>query len=401
MRMIIKVIDAIMGVGKTEFAIQLMNEDSGNRYIYITPFLDEVERVKNSCIGSNFVEPKNLGSGKRKSLKELLIRKKNIVSTHALFSLADDETIELLKLGNYVLILDEVMDVISVVDISIDDVMLLLDEKMLLEKDKDIVIWNKEFSEYSGKFNFIKMMAEKNRLIKVGENILFWRFPADVFEAFSEVYVMTYLFNAQIQKYYYDLYDIEYSYYDIEKNKDGYYIAATPEIDRRGKEKIRSLLNIEKSNLNEIGERDFSLSYSYYMKNRNNYAVMKAIKNNIYNYFHNMLESKTESNMWTCFLESKNLLSGSGYTKGFVVHNCRATNYYREKSNLAYMVNRFVNPIVLKFFNDRNVKIDQGLFALSEMLQWIWRSRIRERKSINIYIPSKRMRGLLQKWLET
>lgn len=35
-------------------------------------------------------------------------------------------------------------------------------------------------------------------------------------------------------------------------------------------------------------------------------------------------------------------------------------------------------------------------YALSEMIQWIFRSRIRNNESINIYIPSSRMRNLLQ-----
>lgn len=397
----IKVIDAIMGAGKTEYAIQLMNEDVNNRYIYVTPFLNEVERVRNSCSDRNFIEPKQLGNGKLKSLKEILYLQKNIVTTHALFGMADDEVIELLKIGNYVLILDEVMDVISVVDISVDDVRLLFDEKMLIEKDKDRLDWNTEFKNYRGRFNFIKTMAEKNRLIKVGDTILFWRFPADIFEAFSEVYVMTYLFGAQIQKYYYDLYGIDYSYYDIEKDKNRYYIQPISKVEGRSLEKIRNCLNILDFNLNEIGDKDYSLSYNYYMKNKNNKLIMGLIKNNIYNYFHNVIKGNSDENMWTCFLENKPKLKGKGYTKGFVVYNCRATNYYREKSNLAYMVNRFVNPIILKFFQDRNVKIDQDLFALSEMLQWIWRSRIREGKRINLYIPSKRMRELLQKWLET
>jgi len=33
------------------------------------------------------------------------------------------------------------------------------------------------------------------------------------------------------------------------------------------------------------------------------------------------------------------------------------------------------------------------------MLQWIFRSSIRDNKPINIYIPSSRMRNLLVKWL--
>ena len=44
--------------------------------------------------------------------------------------------------------------------------------------------------------------------------------------------------------------------------------------------------------------------------------------------------------------------------------------------------------------------MDQDGYALSEMLQWIWRSAIRDGKEINLYIPSKRMRTLLTDWID-
>jgi hypothetical protein len=43
--------------------------------------------------------------------------------------------------------------------------------------------------------------------------------------------------------------------------------------------------------------------------------------------------------------------------------------------------------------------IDKDIFALSEMVQFIWRSAIRNEQQINVYIPSKRMRNLLEQWL--
>ena len=38
-----------MGSGKTESAITQMNEDLDSRYIFVTPYLSEVERIKNGC----------------------------------------------------------------------------------------------------------------------------------------------------------------------------------------------------------------------------------------------------------------------------------------------------------------------------------------------------------------
>ena len=48
---------------------------------------------------------------------------------------------------------------------------------------------------------------------------------------------------------------------------------------------------------------------------------------------------------------------------------------------------------------DVGYPIDDDRFALAEMLQWIWRSRIRKGEEIKLAIISKRMRELFLKWL--
>lgn len=53
-------------------------------------------------------------------------------------------------------------------------------------------------------------MALNNNLIYFKDNILIWNFPSDVFAIFNEVYILTYMFDAQIQRYYYDVNNIKY-----------------------------------------------------------------------------------------------------------------------------------------------------------------------------------------------
>ena len=43
--------------------------------------------------------------------------------------------------------------------------------------------------------------------------------------------------------------------------------------------------------------------------------------------------------------------------------------------------------------------IEENKYALSYLIQWLFRSAIRDDKPINIYIPSRRMRELLISWL--
>ena len=103
--------------------------------------------------------------------------------------------------------------------------------------------------------------------------------------------------------------------------------------------------------------------------------------------------------MWTCFKKNQDQLEGSRYKKGFVDCTSRATNQYRHKTHLAYCINSFIDPFIQNYFLKHDIYIDEDLYALSNLLQWIFRSAIRDGEKIFIYIPSKRMRTLLQNWL--
>ena len=78
----------------------------------------------------------------------------------------------------------------------------------------------------------------------------------------------------------------------------------------------------------------------------------------------------------------------------------RASNEYRERTAVAYLVNKYFNPVIKNFFISKGIQVDEDGYALSEMLQFLWRSGIRDGKRITVYIPSKRMRNLLKKWIE-
>ena len=112
------------------------------------------------------------------------------------------------------------------------------------------------------------------------------------------------------------------------------------------------------------------------------------------------MNSKSKFNIWTTFKDYRKQLSGDGYSRGFLFLNARAMNDYRDKNVLVYSINLFLNPLIKGFFQDHGVVVDEDGYALSEMLQWIWRSAIRDGGEIWIYIPSRRMRELLQEWIE-
>jgi hypothetical protein len=90
-----------------------------------------------------------------------------------------------------------------------------------------------------------------------------------------------------------------------------------------------------------------------------------------------------------------------GKAYGFLPFNTRATNAYRNVEALAYPLNIYQHGDVRGYFDERGIATSEDLYAISTLVQWLWRSRIRQepRQSITIYLPSERMRGLFLEWL--
>ncbi len=122
----INIVDAICGSGKTSAAINMINaSDNEQRFLYITPYLDEVNRIIDCCPRKKFRQPEVYGT-KTKGIKYLLENGFNIVSTHALFKNFDTEIINLVRAMNYILVMDEVAEVVETLDISRSDLQIVL-----------------------------------------------------------------------------------------------------------------------------------------------------------------------------------------------------------------------------------------------------------------------------------
>ncbi|AZB43513.1 hypothetical protein CEF21_15050 [Bacillus sp. FJAT-42376] len=393
----IKVIDAIMGSGKTSWAIQHMNENPADKkFIYITPFLTEVARVKGGVANRKFIEP-NLANAERKklrSLKELIVGGYDIVATHSLFQAADDELIELLTGSGYTLILDEVMDVIDYANVNATDIRRLLDTGDI-DLNENKVVWKGD-PEDNSRYMDIRLLAQAGNLFYHRGRFLIWAFPPQVFHTFDEVFVMTYMFSGQTQRYYYDLYRFEYEYQSV-RLVDGRYELCAYNAKAENRTEIMKLIEIYDGKMNAIADRDNALGAGWLR--RADEKTINQFSKNIYNFFSNVAGAKKGEVLWTTLKVREKAMCPKSYKRGtFLACTARATNEYKDRWALAYVFNRFLNPVERAFFEDNNVTVNQNAIAVSDLLQWVWRSRIREGQPIKLYLPSSRMRGLLKAW---
>lgn len=381
-----------MGYGKTSAAINFMNASSG-RFIYITPFLSEVERIYTACSDKRFVSPEARAT-KLCDVKRLIEAGRNIVSTHALFNMFDDETAELIRRGGYTLVMDEVADVVHQIQISDEDLCTLLEKYVSVEGDGKIS-WVAD--EYKGLFEPYKKALKNKQLIHYSDKSAVWLFPIEVFRAFQDVYVLTYMFESQLQRCYFDYYGMEYDKHGVSGDVNlGFRFSEHP-TERDGTEYDTLIRIVDDDRLCDIGEAASALSKTWYV-NADDEALAE-LKKNTQTFFRKRVGCRSSDCLWTTFQDFKSRLTGDGYTKGFLACNARATNQYRQRSTAAYLINRYINPVVKNFFATHGIVTDDEGYALSEMIQWIWRSAIRDGKQINIYIPSRRMRNLLYGWL--
>lgn len=422
------VVDTPMGSGKTIWSHKFIDANRDKNFLFITQYLGEIRRLKRA-LSRNVMVPNDLRSSKFDDIKGLLKvnpnYKKVIGSTHALFKMFDEEMINLIKEGEYVLILDEAMTVIepaegsgAIENIETDDIELLVKGKYVEVREDKSIVWKRE--EYKGVFSELKDLISQKPMYCYRDKYLIWEFPPEIFKAFKEVYVMTYMFESSIMAGYFSKVGINYVKKSIPLNLDeDIELVPFRETDTS---KYAPLIKFYSSRtIGNIESDEYALSYNWYQnrskkkneeEKKNPFDILKS---SLATFFTNEVKKskgskKKEKFMWTTYKSFADKLCGGGYkyyneeesdkeNDTFVSCNCRATNQWIHKKYLAYCVNRYLPPSIRAYFQDNDIPFDEDKYALSEFLQWTWRSRIRDGKEIVLYIPSIRMRRMFYEWL--
>lgn len=410
----INVIDSGCGTGKTSWAIDYMKSNPNKKFIFVTPMRTEIDRITKCTNG--FKTPMNKGENFLPNFNYLIEHNNNVVVTHETFKKANAVTSKLLTERNYVLIIDEALDVVhQFKDIEKNDFQLLRETKRITINENRYIQWNNELQYDKGKFLDFKLSANNGNLIYVDKSNITWNFPPYIFHCFKEIYILTYLFSGQPMKYYFNYYGIGHELLSVEKDIiNGTYRLKgydfNDEIQFR--KTYGKLINIYEGSINYNNKRGNSLSKKYYQNL--NEEGFNELKNNLYNYLNNKVRASAKSVMWSTYEDYYTKLKPRGYSQfyspdvknkdakikniTFLACNARATNDYKDRYNLAYLCNRYPSPMLSDFFETKGIQMDANMFALSELLQWAFRSRIRNQEPINIYVPSFRMRNLLNDW---
>ena len=264
------------------------------------------------------------------------------------------------------------------------------------------------------RYSKLKNLADTDSLYFINGKNLIYTLSPQLFSknTFKDVYILTYMFDCQFQKYFCDFYDIPYKKYHITGEYPDFELKVTEntdDCDKDFREKVKSLVTIvDDEKLNDIGttlnarsnQRKFLLSDSwykeYYCENirRNKYENITYVARKV------VEGLRAEQYIWCTFKQYKTKVQNEYLAEdSFLPLNMRAINTKSKATHCLYLVNRFCFPAYTKFFAKKNITINQDNWALSELIQWVWRSAIRNNKPITLFIPSVRMRTLFKNWL--
>ena len=262
--------------------------------------------------------------------------------------------------------------------------------KQVRFNEKDKYVEKVRLNRYQDIFN----MCKQGRLFEyssVSKTIFINKYDPEILKCFTSVRLLTYLYEGSLAKAYFDLEGFDQKIIDY-----------THKMAWSGMTSVKDLITfIEIKGESHLALDTKSLSKSWFQTPSNSLKIEK-LKKLTENYFKNKTSSESEERLWTTFIDFRDVLKGIGYTKKetFLQSRARATNDYRHTNTLAYLLNLYMNPLLYNFFSERGVKINTDLYATGEMIQWLYRSCIRDDKPIKVFVPSIRMKRLLKEWIE-
>lgn len=410
----VEVLDGIMGSGKSTNVLKWCEENPNTAFMYVTPLLTESEvRVIEACTAAKFTAPAVDGEFKTKGdhLLDLLQSGVNVSITHAMYASLRKEHLYHIDKNKYTLILDEEVSFIEPLgdDYKKADFAYLKHLKQIEVDTNGKVIWLDDEIGNGTKYTKLANMCRLGMVYqaKRSEDMFVTQLPMDLILYADRVVLLTYLFKGSILDSFLNMKGIE----------------VVPFVDVKlkviNKKSLISLIEFvgEKQVRDWAGE---SLSSTWYTKSTQKEMLLlaKSIRA-----IGDACKAPSAELLWTApssvvrVSSVKKAITGAkrikptGYAAGtgivvdgiangcFLPCSSRATNAYKNRTVMVHCYNRFPHQTVSSFLSDYGVEVDPNQFALSEIVQWVWRSCIRDGKPIKLCILSKRMRKLFQDWL--
>lgn len=419
----IHVLDAMCGSGKSTAVIEWMNSNPHKRFLYVSPLLSESEeRIPYSCATLDFVYPVSTSSRtKGEHLLQLLQEGRNISCTHEMFKLMTKEHTKTIKDNGYTIVIDEEVDMITSHSpyrkediIYLEDIgVASIDEdnfgRLSLNPVGDVTIMNGAY--YKNLYDLVDLGMVYCRADRNSRGTVVLQLPVELLTSSEEVVLLTYMFEGSVMRKFLSLLNIDVKYI----NKDSHLSMPLMRSSEDIIKEASTLINLKPTpNYREVSR--MALTYNFYANTatKSDYDILSKTIFNAYHYSGRKADSTIVTAPEFVFRGESSARDEDGRliqkfrkiehprlpNNLYLYSKCRATNDYSDKSVAIHAYNRYIQYNLQGYFKEYTGEVlDSDMYALSELIQWIWRTRIRVGKSIDLYILSTRMRELFEGWI--
>lgn len=399
----VRVIDRPCGYGKTTQLLKSFKSD--RRYLVVVPTLDEVQRVIDGA-SVLFVQPELDPSHetKRDSLETLLLKGCNVATTHALYT---DVAMVARRgmLDDYDIIVDEVLNVCAQVPGTTArsfDQFYLKSGYATVGHDGKVRPTPKWEAEVDAVSDTLKerlfRLAKAGMLYQVDGTFFMWALPEELLSSGRSFTVYTYMAEGSMFLAYLRKLGISWVHDRLSEVDAEFRRKASSLIELRG------IAKLSRSNLSFTGQTaNTGLGKQVS-------AALRGIRRGA------LREIPLADVLITCKKDKwfdkgddhPEKRKAGPYARGtklfegvqWIANTTRGTNNYAHASHLIYLYEQNMNPYIRRWLGLAADPKSQDRYALSELVQWVYRSRIRRGEPIVLYLPSARMRRLLQRWLD-
>lgn len=420
----VKILDFMCGQGKSTFVRKMVSEKPDGCYLYIAPYLTECHRFAGTVYSEsdvkkkplfddngdyirvapdcgvdlskmNFKHPnnRNRAGSKELSLCQMMAKKENIVSTHALFT--DLGSNAKACASQYTLIIDETVNIYEIDNRKSDVEFCLKRKLMYIDEDGVTLRFDRknlgvaedgEDSAVGSRYEDLAVQCDLGQLLWVNGKAVVWELSIELLKSFKEVWVCTYMFENSEMCSYFKKHELPYEYVKLDR-----------ESVKRSVDVAHLIEVVDDPKLNSIGELTI-LSASGAKKGKSGDLIKTSLKNNLHNLINQKWKAKAGDRLWTCFKEQSTTVANGKYMKQFLPFNYKATNDFIDVHHVAFMLDVYQNPNIQKLCVGRGIPFSNDHFAISTLIQFVFRSAVRNGEPIKLYLPSSRMRGLLERW---
>lgn len=432
----ITIVDAVMGTGKSTAMFTRVNTEVSQKFIIITPLTAEVTRYKeelSSAFKGKRTDIVALDEKKSRTKKQRFLEAvsdgKTVITTHSLFSqLTKEDFTRFSNIDQYSLIIDETISLVDSSGLLSGDLQDLLALKYV-ETVNDRKIDGLKYyqllpkgEEYKARGGALKKTLESisgKHVYEVNRTNILFVVPPEKLTAFQDVTIMSYMFLESETHAWISLFKLQCVHKELLRDGSGH-----KQVKHSGiyyGNQFSKRLTVYDNPINDIGVKNpkspvgTPLTVTWFThKSTARRKEIEELKKNTRTFFRHMKRTHgaQKTNMlWSCFGDYKDKLrhgefddkklDQDGKWKNWIPYNYRATNKFSDRHFVAYLVNVHPPQNLFEFFKRNKVPFNRDTFALSTLLQCIWRSAIRkEKESVTLYLPSERMRTLLDIWMD-